>query len=573
MKNFYYAAIILSLSVLSCCHDPETIQTADKIFSNGKIYTLDEKKPWAEAVAIKDGKIIFVGDNKSVTQFKGDKTIQQDLKGKMMLPGFIDTHAHPVSGGAYINSLSLDTYANPQLWLKQISAYAKQNPNLKLIFGYGFLASAFGPDGPDRKLLDTIIAERPVFLIDEGFHGAWLNSHALQLLGITHETADPVPGFSYYKRDKNGEPTGYLLESTVDLAMTKLNIINAKTVTRGTEDVIKIMNSYGITSVFDAGALDLESMQLQVLDKLDKQGLLTLHYRGSHMVAESEDSNNAIAQTLQKKSLSSSKPWKIATLKIVDDGTIEGKTAAMFEDYQGDPGNRGKTIFTQQQMNELISEASTKNLDVHVHALGERAVFETLNAIEYARKMHPETNSRFTICHIQVIQDSDIQRFADLDVIAQSTPLWTSYDEFGKAYVSDDQFQRYFRYNSLRKAGVKLTFGSDFPATGAGTLGMSPLYNMEIGHTRQSAGEANAPIQPRKSERLDLEAMIKGYTLDAAYQLNMEHEIGSIETGKLADFVILDKNLFQVDEYAIHEVKVLQTILGGKTIYQREVAK
>ncbi len=172
-----------------------------------------------------------------------------------------------------------------------------------------------------------------------------------------------------------------------------------------------------------------------------------------------------------------------------------------------------------------------------------------------------------------MIQDSDIQRFADLDVIAQSTPLWTSYDEFGKAYVSDDQFQRYFRYNSLRKAGVKLTFGSDFPATGAGTLGMSPVYNMEIGHTRQSAGEANAPIQPRKSERLDLEAMIKGYTLDAAYQLNMEHEIGSIETGKLADFVILDKNLFQVDEYAIHEVKVLQTILGGKTIYQREVAK
>ncbi len=564
-----FLAPLISLVLLAGCQHHSHQIIADKIFYNGNIYTVDEAAPWAEAVAIKDGKIIFVGDNLAVARFKNNKTSQQNLQGAMMLPGFIDTHAHPVSGGAYINSLSLDSFANPETWLKQINHYARENPKLKLIFGYGFLASAFGADGPDRILLDRIITDRPVFLIDEGFHGAWLNSRALELLGITDKTPDPVPGFSYYKRDKNGKPTGYLLESTVDLAMEKLNIITTETVTRGTKDVIKIMNSYGITGVFDAGALDLASMQLQVLDKLEKQGLLTLHYRGSHMVAESKNIDYAIAQTLEKKSLTNTKRWKIATLKIVDDGTIEGKTAAMFEDYQGDPGNRGKTIFTQQQMNTLISEASAKNLDVHVHALGERAIFETLNAIAYARKMHPKTKSRFTICHIEVIQDSDIQRFADLDVIAQSTPLWTSYDEFGKAYVSDDQFQRYFRFNSLKKAGVKLTFGSDFPATGAGTLGMSPVYNMEIGHTRQSAGEPDAPVQPRKTERLDLATLIKGYTLDAAYQLNMEHEAGSIEVGKLADFVILDKNLFDVDPYTIHQVEVIQTILGGHTVYQR----
>ena len=165
--------------------------------------------------------------------------------------------------------------------------------------------------------------------------------------------------------------------------------------------------------------------------------------------------------------------------------------------------------------------------------------------------------------------DNDVQRFAKLNVIAQSTPLWASYDEFGKEFVSDDQFNRYFRFNSLKKAGVKMSFGSDFPASGAGTLGMSPIFNMEIGRTRQTPEQENAPIQPGEHERLDMATLIKGYTLDGAYQLHMEEKIGSIEVGKKADFVILDQNLFQVDKYDIHKVKVLETILGGNTVYSQ----
>jgi len=163
--------------------------------------------------------------------------------------------------------------------------------------------------------------------------------------------------------------------------------------------------------------------------------------------------------------------------------------------------------------------------------------------------------------------DSDVKRFADLDVIAQSTPLWASYDEFGKEFVSDDQFNRYFRFNSLKEAGVKMSFGSDFPATGAGSLGMSPVFNMEIGHNRQTPEQKNAPIQPGKHERLDIATLIKGYTLDGAYQIHMDKQIGSIEVGKKADFVILDKDLFDVPRYEIHKVKVVETILGGQTVY------
>ncbi len=208
-------------------------------------------------------------------------------------------------------------------------------------------------------------------------------------------------------------------------------------------------------------------------------------------------------------------------------------------------------------------------MDVHVHALGERAIHETLNAIEAARGAHPDSETRYTICHVQVITDQDIPRFAELDVIAQSTPLWASYDTYGEQFVSADQFQRFWRYKSLEDAGARLTFGSDFPASGAGTLGLSPVVQIEMGHTRQEYGEPDAPIQPRESERLSIESLVRGFTIDAAYQLHMEDHIGSIEVGKKADLVVLDRNIFEVDPYTIHETKVLATMMDGKLVFER----
>jgi predicted amidohydrolase YtcJ len=472
-------------------------------------------------------------------------------------------------GGAYIRSLSLDTFAKPERWYEQIAAYAKKKPDDKILFGYGFLASAFGPEGPTKEMLDKVVSDRPVFLMDEGFHGAWANTKALALLNITKDTADLEPGFSYYKRDQQGNPTGYLLEATATKGMENLDIITVDSIALGTSDVIKIMNSYGITSVFDAGASETGERQVEILDRIVEQGDMTIRMKGSHMVSTAEQASAAIETTLHNRAISKRDMYHINMLKIMNDGTIEGKTAGMFEDYQGEPGNKGVNVFSQAEMNKMIAQASAEDIDVHIHALGERAISETLNAIELVRKSpsNDKSTSRYTICHIQVMTDEDVQRFAKLNVIAQSTPLWASYDEFGKGFVSDDQFNRYFRFNSLKNAGVKMSFGSDFPASGAGTLGMSPVFNMEIGRTRQSPGSKDAPIQPGEHERLDIATLIKGYTLDGAYQLHMEDSVGSITVGKNADFVLLDQNLFDVDKYEIHKVKVLQTILGGKAVY------
>jgi predicted amidohydrolase YtcJ len=218
----------------------------------------------------------------------------------------------------------------------------------------------------------------------------------------------------------------------------------------------------------------------------------------------------------------------------------------------------------------MITDAASRQMDVHVHALGERAIHETLNAIEAAREMHPDSATRYTICHIQVITDQDVPRFAELDVMAQSTPLWSSYDTYGKQFVSDDQFSRFWRYKSLEDSGARLTFGSDFPASGAGTIGLSPIVQIEMGHTRQEFGQPEALVQPLESERLSVESLVRGFTIDAAYQLHMEDEIGSIEVGKKADLVVLDQNIFEVDAYSIHKTEVVLTMMDGEVVYARD---
>jgi hypothetical protein len=255
-------------------------------------------------------------------------------------------------------------------------------------------------------------------------------------------------------------------------------------------------------------------------------------------------------------------------LKIMDDGTVEGRTAAMFEDYQGEPGNSGETVYTEEEMTRMVAGAAERDIDVHIHALGERAIHESLNAIEASRKLHPDSATRYTICHLEVIADQDLERFAELDVIAQSTPLWASYDTFGKQFVSDDQFNRFWRFKSLKDLGVRLTFGSDFPASGAGTLGLSPVVQIEIGHTRQEAGQSDALVQPRESERLDVESLVRGFTIDAAYQLHMEDEIGSLAVGKKADLAVLDQNIFEVAPHTIHLTGVAITMMDGEIVYR-----
>ncbi len=566
MTRFFLAVALAGL--VACA--TETDPAGDIAFINANVYTVDEALPVAKAVVIRGDSIIYVGDAPGAQRHIGARTEIRDLGGRLVLPGFIDTHVHPVSGGAYATSLSLDTWGTVDDWVAAIAAYADANDEAPLLFGYGFLATTFGPAGPTRQMIDAVVADRPVLIMDEGFHAAWANTAALEALNITQDTEDPVPGYSYYKRDENGDATGYLLEGTASMAMDALNVINEDVIVEGTAVVIDLMNRYGVTAAFDAGMIDGGGVEdaRRILDRLESSGALTVRLVGSWRPAGQEQYETAVdTADLWRRELRGAR-YHYNTLKIPNDGTVEGRTAAMFEDYQGEPGNAGKTVFTEDQLTRMVADAASRDMDVHVHALGERAVHETLNAIAAAREAQPDSATRFTICHLQVITDQDIARFGELDVIAQSTPLWASYDTHGKQFVSEDQFRRFWRFRSLEAAGARLTFGSDFPASGAGTLGLNPLVQIEMGHTRQAYGEPASPIQPRKSERLGIPALVRGFTLDAAYQLHMEDRIGSITVGKKADLVVLDQDIFNVDPYAIHQTRVVLTLMDGEIVHE-----
>ncbi|MFK8020421.1 MAG: amidohydrolase [Pseudomonadales bacterium] len=568
-----FAKILFSaatLSFVAACNTLEVSKGADHVFLNAKVYTSNSQNPWAEAVAVNGNKIVYVGNKEGIAAHTAENSTVHDLGGQMLLPGFIDSHMHPVAGGAYAQALSLDTFGNVDDWITSIEEYAAANPDADVLFGYGFLASTFGPEGPTRQAIDAVVSDRPVIIMDEGFHAAWVNSRALEQLNIDANTPDPVPNFSYYKREANGHPTGYLLEDTASFAMDGLDAITDEVVTEGTALVVKAMNSFGVTAAFDAGTIGYGDVVKQVWDGINASGNMSVRIVGSYRPEDASQAADAVENAKQWRDSIQGSNFHYRVLKIMQDGTIEGRTAAMFEDYQGEPGNNGATVFTQQQMNDMVSGAANEDIDVHIHALGERAIHEALNAIEFAQKAMPNSETRYAICHIQVITDADLPRFAELNVVGQSTPLWAAYDTYGKQFVSDDQFSRYWRFKSLSNSGAKLSFGSDFPASGAGMLGMSPIFNIEIGHTRQEPGDADSLIQPLISERLSVEELLRGYTIDAAYQMHMENQIGSIEVGKLADMVQLDRDIFKTDPYQIHTVKVVMTMMDGKVVYRRK---
>lgn len=561
------------IAFAGCTQAPGDNVAADFVFLNGKVYTLDAAAPWAEAVAVRDDRIVYVGDKDGATALIGDATQRIDLEGRLLLPGFIDSHIHAIDEAGLATALSLETESGSiEGWLQAIADYAAVNPDKEVVYGYGFLASAFGPDGPSRQLLDAIVPDRPVLIMDEGMHSAWVNTAALKRLNITRDTPDPEPGFSYYKRDANGDATGFLLEGAGLMAIVGLEVATAEVAAEGTSIVIDLLNQYGVTSVFDAGAFHVDAGFIDdLLAGLEAQGELTVRIVGSMFASGPEqlttimDSVDAMRQSVRGDH------YHYNTLKILNDGTIEGRTAAMFEDYRGEgiePGNAGSTVYTEAELVEMISAAATLNIDVHIHALGERAVHESLNAIEAVRKIAPDSESRYTLTHIQVVADQDVPRFAELDVTAQSTPLWATYDTHGKEFISDDQFQRYFRFKSIEDAGGRLAFGSDFPASGLGTLGLSPLLQIELGHTRQYPGDPDSPLQPRASERLSVASLVRGFTLGAAYQLHMEDEIGSIKAGKKADLVVLDQNIFEIDPFTIHKTAVFMTMMDGAVVYE-----
>jgi len=322
----------------------------------------------------------------------------------------------------------------------------------------------------------------------------------------------------------------------------------------------------GITSVFDASMEWFIEDGHRVMAQLEKEGKLPFRLVTSMTVDRNLSHGEVVNQYKEFQSQYHSDFLQIGAIKFGLDGTVEGESAALLNNYLH--GGSGALNWQEKPYGEIILALDTAGIDIHIHAIGDRAVNVALNAIEAARQQNGFHGTRHTICHTQLVQDSDIPRFNQLKVIAQTTPVWhADAPSLEWTTIDETERQKLFPFKSIADTGARVTFGSDFPY-GGGLEALVPAYNLEVGHTRVWPGLDVAPL-PNPKEKLPLQTLIKGYTLDAAYQLRMEDKIGSIEVGKRADLIVMDENIFEISPQDIHNVKVEITMVDGKVVYER----
>ena len=546
---------------------------ADYVFTGGKVYTVNKEQPWAEAVAIQGKKIIFVGSTSDAKRHIGEQTKVVDLDGKMMLPGFVDSHFHPVVGAVVTPGANLQ-YNSVDEVLKAVKQQADANPDSDLIRGFGWRYASFPATGPTKQMLDEIVSDRPVFLFAIDGHGAWVNSKALNKAGISKDTPDPQPGFSKYQRDpKTGEPTGYLVEvPAVISVLSKLQPLNKNSIAVALDDLMPKFAAAGITAVFDAGIMGISTEDgFGIYFDMEKRGKLTMRIVGSFYHNNPRIDPLPIIKAYRKSLQSELVQCQV--LKVNVDGGDAQHTGAYLQPYADKPDTAGTPIFTPKQLNDIVVRADAAGIDVHYHSFGDRATRMSLDSIEAAIKANPKRDRRHALGHSMYVHDDDIPRFAQLNAIAQFAVQWATPDSANLKLAVERLGERVvytemIRPRSVLDAGGKVTFGTDWPVAGYYST-YKPLEMIQVALTRKMLnGKGLAPVLPPQDEIVTLPEAIEATTLTCAYQIRLEDKVGSIEVGKLADLVVLEKNLFDVEPMEISKVKVLMTMMNGEVTYR-----
>ena len=543
---------------------------ADWVLRGGSIYAMDASAQHFTAIAVKGNRIVWLGDTDAATAHIGAKTQVVELEGRSVFPGFIDTHIHSMDTLPLVNGVKLSPYQSAEEVLASIAAHARTHPYQNPVIGNGFLAPAFGVNGPTAAQLDAVIPDRPALIIDEGGHTAWANTLALKAGGITRETPDPVPGAHFFQRDESGNPTGWLVEgAAIDPVSEALGLVSEEAMAVAAPGFFGEMSAVGLTAAFDAGMIDTGEQGRALALKMAEAGEFPLRMVASLYVNQPEQLQNALAVLAQLNERYRHPLFTVSTLKLSLDGTVEAKTAVMLEPYIAPEGHEPAPLLPNPVMFDAVAAAHQANIDLHLHAIGDGAVRAALDAIERAQTMYPESASRSTICHIEIVSAQDVARFAALGVVAQTTPTWFDYDDLALNRLGEDRFNQMYPLASILRNGGKVTLGSDYPVSWIGQDALNPMFNIEMAVTRQPAGNAEVPVQPRVSERLSVDQAIRAHTSDAAWQLRLEDDIGTLEVGKLADLVVLERDPYASDPYQLHTIRVDRTFSDGRLVYVR----
>jgi predicted amidohydrolase YtcJ len=552
--------VSLFLIQFSCRRDSGISSPAELILDKTAVYTLDASQPLAEAVAIARGRIVYVGTSTGAEKFIGNSTKVIDLPGKMVLPGFHDSHVHLVTGGIELEQCDLNGLRTREEILKKIRAYALAHPEKSWVAGGGWDLPIFREANPMKEDLDGVVRDRPVFLSAADGHSAWVNSKALEIAGVNADTPDPENG-RIERVPGSSEPSGTLRESAMRLVGRFVPQPTTEEYGAGLLAGLALANRFGITSIIEASADD---DILSAYEAADRSGHLTVRVLASIHV-DTDKGVEKIDDLVEKMGQFRGQYLRATAAKIFADGVIESHTAALLEPYIDHPGDRGKPLLEQTAFDRLAISLDKAGFQIHIHAIGDRAVRMSLNALEAAREANGPRDSRHHIAHLELVDPADIPRFRALAVTANFQPLWAYPDlyitKLTEPILGPERSHRLYPIGSLVRSGALVVGGSDWSVSS-----LNPLEAIQVAVTRRALEDpAGAAWLP--DELIDLPTALTAYTINGACLSHQEENTGSIQTGKAADVVVLDRNLFDIPSNEIHRVRVRMTLLEGKVVF------
>ncbi len=552
--------------------------SADLAFVNGAVYTVDAARPWVRAVAVKGGRIVAIGDDDEVRDAIGHTTEIVDLRDRMLLPGFQDAHVHPPSGGLEMLQCSLSDAFELEQYERIVAEYARANPDIEWITGGGWWMDVFPGGNPPKGPLDRVAPDRPVYLPSRDGHSAWVNTRALELAGVTRDTADPDDGVIV--RDPEGEPWGTLHEGAMELVERLVPDETTEDWLAGLRLAQGYLHSLGITAWQDAiVGLGSGDRTFEAYIRFAEQGSLTARVVGA-LWWDRHRGDEQVEELLEARERGRVGRFAPTSVKIMQDGVLENFTAGLLEPYldaDGNPTeNRGKSFVDPERLKGHVTRLDAEGFQVHFHAIGDRAVREALDAIEAARRTNGPNDLRHHIAHIQLIHPSDLPRFAELGVVANAQPLWASFDgqmvHLTVPFLGPERSGWQYPFGSLRREGAALAGGSDWSVSSP-----DPLAEIHMAVNRVAPPEFGEMLGDRSTrdvflpgERLDLATAVHMFTMGSAYVNHLDEVAGSIEVGKDADLVVLDRNPFEGAASEIRDARVLLTMVEGERVFTGE---